>query len=98
MDLTGLGAIGNVFVNLWLRVREDRQVQAWFKLWTSLLISGVIAGCGMAGMTLLAGKGTTEAVGAGLFAIAASWLGVCSVSPLGRDLIQSLPKAFVGQV
>ena len=98
MDLTGLGTIGNVFVNLYKTIREDRMVQAWLKLWTSLLISGVISGCGMSGLALLAGKGTADAVGAGLFAIAAAWFGVCSVSPLGRDLIQSLPKAFVAQI
>ena len=98
MDLTGLGAIGGVFVNLYKTIREDKQVQAWLKLWTSLAISGVISGCGMSGLALLAGKGTALAVGSGLFAIAASWFGVCSVSPLGRDLIQSLPKAFVAQI
>ena len=98
MDLTGLGAIGDILVNLWLELRKDKQVQAWLKLWASLLISGVISGCGMAGLALLAGKGIALAAGSSLFAIAASWFGVCSVSPLGRDLIQSLPKAFVAQI
>lgn len=46
----------------------------------------------------MAGRGAASSVGVGLFSLAASWFGVCSVSPQGRSLIQSLPKAFVEQM
>jgi len=95
MDLTGLGAIGNVLLNWWINVRQDKMIQAWLKFFASLIVSGVISSCGVSGLALLAGRGWSDACGVGLFALAAAWFGVCSVSPLGRDLIQSLPKAFI---
>ncbi|MGH9690045.1 MAG: hypothetical protein ACRD4C_02885 [Candidatus Acidiferrales bacterium] len=98
MDLTGLGAIGNVLLNWWISVREDKQIQAWLKFFTSLVVSGVISGCGLAGLALMAGRGWLDACGVGLVSLAAAWFGVCSVSPIGRDLIQSLPKAFITQM
>ncbi len=103
----GLGAIGDVFVNLYKTIREDQAVQKWFtradawmRFWSSMAVSCIISFCGVSGLAMMAlpDGGLVKALGAGLFAIAAACFGVCSVSPLGRDLIQSLPKAFITQM
>jgi len=92
MDVIGLG---DILSNLFVKIREDHEIQAWLRLVTSLIISGVISSCGMTGLALMTGTHAAGSLGAGLFSLAGAWFGVCSVSPLGRSLIQSLPKSFI---
>ena len=83
---------------LYITMRKDAELQAWLRLFVSLVVSGVVSFSGMTGLALMAGKGGADAIGVGLFSLAAAWFGVCSISPQGRYLIQSLPKGFVEQI
>lgn len=95
MDLTGLG---NVLVNLYLGMRKDKELQEWLRLFTSMLLSAVIAFCGTAGPALAKGVAPAVAIGVGLTAVAACTLGLCLRSPQTRSLMIEVPQSIVKEV
>jgi len=93
----GVLGVGNILVNLYEKMKQDRELQDWLRLAASAWFTAVIGFCVPCGAALLAGKGVAYAVGAGLSAAGFGILALYLRSPLARSLMLAVPQQVIAE-